>query len=313
MNKNTIDLIIKSQTAIDQKQYSKAISTLESILPLYSQMDLATLYKFSIQYSKVSNLHTKTKKFLKKSENLLKKTVSTFQESNKKVPDDLIYYTLLTAENLANIYNTKKRFLISLEYLKRAADLIKGKKYSGRVFEQLSKARINISSIYLELEKFMESLHHSNLALEAAENMIKLTYNAVSIHDAIHSNEKVSERTVLIFVLCYFNIAVAKNAINEKTSSEKNFLAALTLIKEINNNELISDLASKIKEKYKESINSTEISPVKLRKKSISFDSLKSNNFFQTSYSPEKLAKVRNSIISRSKFVSADEFFLKRL
>ena len=313
MPKTLKDCLIKFETYVSNNQFFKALHILESFLASPQQLTPIEYSKSSIKYSKIANILIENKKALKICIVFLTRAMSLSNEYKKSLQKNLIYYSLLSRENLANIYTKEKKYSLALQCLKKALESASGLTRSFKIISLLSKIQVNVSSVYIEINKFSDSLLYSNQGLETLNEKLRLKFDGKNI-SALSYNEKESiKSTIFIYILCVFNKAIAENAIGKKKQAEENFLLALQLSENFKDDNF--ELIKTIKEKYSEFIKSQSDYNNRLNHyRSESLRTQSSSRFFQTIYySPEKLKKVTTALETEQRFISTDEFFYNRI
>ena len=193
--------------------------------------------------------------------------------------------------------------------MKRALDKVQGHFSSIKILEILSSVQLNVSTVYSEINSIDESLKYANLSLETAKQGVIIQFNGKPLEKLENKEKKSGKSLILVIISAYVNIAISKSILKQNIESNTNFKQALELAQSLSEENL--ELINKIKQKYKEYIlisNSVDESPYKR------CNSQQSERLFQQSYySPEKLKKVSTNLQTEQKFVSADEFFFKKI
>ena len=201
MTKNIKEVLIASESLFLKSQYLKAKAILEAYYPEAFKLDGDLLLKFSILYSKIVNRISTSKADLKKSELLLSKCYSSLQSITKKVPHNLIYQIFLTTYTLSSIYSKQSKTQFALAYLKRLCEIPLPKQSSSKLIYIKSKVFTNLSSIYIELSKYQESLNFAKMALNSIQEVILTISGSSSISTLSQDSIKDLKDKFSVFII----------------------------------------------------------------------------------------------------------------
>ena len=309
MTKNIKEVLLASEGLFIKSQYLKAKAILEAYYPEACKLDGDLLLKFSILYSKIVNRISTSKPDLKKSEFLLSKCYSSLQSIQKKVPHNLIYQIFLTTYTLSSIYSKQSKTQFALAYLKRLCEIPLPKQSSSKLIYLKSKVFTNLSSIYIELSKYQESLNYAKMALNCIQEVILTISGSSSISTLSQDSIKDLKDKFSVFIISNLHIAVSLAELASKYQSTTYFEIALKYSQLLEDTHLIFIVQQKMNE-YAHRGTKQNSDP---NSKSKSFNRSSSGFFGGVYYSTERLNKVSNCLDIEPRFISTDEFFQKKI
>lgn len=309
MNGSMKEAFVQFKIYFANKQYMNALKVLEELISNNQLNTAEELVKCATNYSKVANILTPNKNILKSALSILNKAIISLKSLQKTFSPTIILSYLTTSESLATIYHKSESLQISLNYLKKALSLYKIPQNSPKILLAQSKVELKISSIYLEMERFSESLHFANNSLKNISEEIKKTCKK-EICLLLTEEFKKKKKSIVVLVLCYYNIAIAKACLGESKMSNEIFAKAIIYAEGIK--EVKPEMLKEIKENYENVIRKRKKVENKLGHTRRATEDIEGHKaFFEFQYySPDKLKKVSSTINNEQKFISTDQFYL---
>lgn len=310
MSKEIRDALTTSENLVSKSQFLKARAVLEELFQENAKMDIDSLVKYSILFSKVANRLGSSKDTLKKSEFCLLKAHSTLISQNKKPSIALLYQIFQSLLNLSSIYSKQNKSQVSFSYLKKLSEIPVPSQRPLKLAFLQSKVYLSLSTHYLDMLKPAVCITYANLSLLHITEVILITNKISSLEDMSLESIQNQKDKVIIYILSYLNLAVGQAEVSGQRNSAPYFFESLKYAEKLNN----AHILFAVQQKYSEYFNShAGTKSGRVSRRVASMDCPSSTFFGGNYYTEKKLKKAVKCLESEQQFISTDEFFRNKI
>jgi tetratricopeptide (TPR) repeat protein len=216
-----------------QEKFSSALNLLEGILrsskkKYYCECSKITSKILSICNYLFCNSSSKIQ-IMRRSEAAISTYLNLSSKHKLGVSEKLVRKMLISFNNCSCFHRLSGNYSLSFDYFQKALFLVKNSNFTeGPSFEMLSKVHLNLSSIFLQLKNFEDSINSSEQSLKALQKAI-LTRKCESTSE----DQEKHQDTILGYVISFYCISLgqsgkkqslkAREAISKAVDVGKNF------------------------------------------------------------------------------------------
>jgi len=207
--------IEESQKLKSNGKLLEALECLENYSSSLGSLSFGVFLKVALEVASLCNklhLHFGNQvTFLQKAEKVLNSCIAQQEKPKWSCHTSILKYLLLTYNNWATFHQNNSNFHKALGYLTKALKLINPKRrFKNDMLQLIAKTKLNISSIFLQLNRINEAVDYAEQSLVTLQTELKRRV-AKTDYWSMKTKDKVKFKVMIrSFVVAFYNIGIAE-------------------------------------------------------------------------------------------------------
>lgn len=224
----------KSKSLIVKGKHQKAVECLEGILVKARKAGYRKVGRILGKLLKLCNFlynNSKTKvPYLRKAEKAIEKWITNSRKGEVEVSEKTLRNAVATFANWGDYCKSINNYHMGFDYFTRAALLLTSRKLTDPdSFQYLSKLRLIVSSTYLELQRYQESISFAESSLDALQSELKLRLKSTSFDQLAEPYKKKFIDMICTYVLSFYTISLAQDGLHQRHLSKQALINAIEI------------------------------------------------------------------------------------